>query len=121
MTIAFWVVVGLVALVYFGAGAMKIVRPRAALRAAGMGWTETVSPPAIKLIGLAEVVGAVGLLVPVALSVAELLSPIAGSCLTLLMVGAVVVHRRRREPAGFQVALTAVTLGATVLAAVSMG
>lgn len=77
--------------------------------------------PAIKLIGLAEVVGAVGLVTLVGVSVAELLGPIAGSCLTHLMIEAVVVHRRRRGPAGFQVVLTEVALGATVLAAVTMG
>lgn len=118
MTIAFWVVAGLNALLYLGSGAMKLVRPRSALQAAGMGWTDTVSAPAIKLIGLAEVCGAVGLILPVALGIAEILSPIAGACLTVLMAGAVVTHRRRSEPVTFQIILTAVALAATVLAAV---
>lgn len=118
MTVAFWIVAGLVALMYIGAGAGKLIRPRSALQAAGMGWTETVPPSAIKLIGLAEVLGAVGLVAPVALGIAAVLSPVAGGCLTLLMAGAVVVHLRRSEPVGFQIAVTVVTLGATVLAPV---
>lgn len=117
MITAFWIVAGLVALVYLGAGATKVVRPQPALQAAGMGWTENVPAPAIKLLGVAEVLGAAGLLLPLILDIATPLSPIAGACLTVLMAGAVVVHRRRGEPSGVQVGLTALTLAATVLAA----
>jgi len=120
VTAAFWVVAGLVAVLYAGAGATKVVRPRSALQAAGMGWTESVPPPAVELLGLAEVLGAVGLVLPVALGVAEVLSAVAGACLTVLMAGAVVVHLRRGEPAVVQVALAVVTLGSTVLAAVAV-
>ncbi|GLY32214.1 DoxX family protein [Kineosporia sp. NBRC 101731] len=116
MIIVFWVVAGLMALMYLAAGTMKVVRPKPALQAAGMGWTEEVSEPGIKLIGLAEILGALGLLLPVATGIFEILSPIAGACLTVLMAGAVVVHHRRGEPVAFQVALTVLTLAATGLA-----
>ena len=116
MITTFWIVAGLSALLYLGAGATKVVRSKPALKAAGMGWTEDVPEPAVKLLGLAEVLGAAGLVLPVLLDVATILSPIAGACLTVLMAGAVVVHRRRGEPSGAQVALTAFTAAATVLA-----
>ena len=116
MITTFWIVAGLSALLYLGAGATKVVRPEPALQAAGMGWTENVPGPTVRLLGLAEVLGAAGLLLPVLLGVATVLSPIAGVCLTVLMVGAVVVHGRRGEPSGAQVAFTALTAAATVLA-----
>jgi hypothetical protein len=116
MTIAFWIVADLTALMYFGAGAMKVVRPRPALQAAGMGWTENFSASGIKLIGLAEVLGALGLILPIATGILEILSPLAGACLTVLMAGAVIIHRRRDEPVGVQIALTTLSLAATVLA-----
>jgi hypothetical protein len=116
MIIAFWIVAGLSALLYLGAGATKVVRPKPALQAAGMGWTENVPEPAVKLLGLAEVLGAVGLLLPVLLDIAPILSPVAGACLTVLMVGAIVVHRQRRESSNAQVMFAALTAAATVLA-----
>jgi DoxX-like family len=98
MIVAYWIVAGLTALIFFVVGAMKIIRPRDALAASGMAWTEDFSPAAIKLIGSAEVLGAIGLILPMATGIAPLLSPLAGIALALLMVGAVVVHVRRKEP-----------------------
>ena len=117
MSIAFWLVAGLNTLLYLGFGGIKLVRSKSALQAAGMGWTENVSPPIIKLIGLAEILGAVGLVLPIALHTAETLSPIAGACLAILMAGAVIIHRRRKESITFQLILTAFAVAATVLAA----
>ncbi|RKR75932.1 DoxX family protein [Frondihabitans australicus] len=97
MVIAFWIVTGLAALAFLGAGVMKLVRPRAALAASGMGWVEDFGDGGVKLIAAAEVVGAIGLVVPALTGVAVLLSPIAGIALAVLMVGAVVVHARRHE------------------------
>ena len=116
LTIAFWVLAGLTALMYLTAGTMKLVRPRPALLAAGMAWTENVSASGIKLIGLAEVLGALGLVLPIATSTIEPLSPVAGLCLTALMAGAVVVHHRRGEPVVLQIALTVLNLAVAALA-----
>ncbi len=98
MIIAFWIVTGLAALVFFAAGAMKLARPREALAGAGLKWTEDFTDLQVKLIGLAEVLGALGLVLPVLLGILPILSPIAGILLALLMTGAVVVHVRRKEP-----------------------
>ena len=117
MSIAFWLIAGLNTLLYLGFGGIKMVRSKSDLQAAGMGWTENVSPPIIKLIGFAEILGAVGLVLPIALHTAEILSPIAGACLAILMAGAVIIHRRRKESITFQLILTAFAVAATVLAA----
>lgn len=97
MIIAFWIVAGLAAIVLFVAGAVKLVRPIAALKAAGMGWVDDYSSTVVKLIALAEVMGALGLILPVATGIAPILSPIAGVALAIVMVGAVGVLRRRKE------------------------
>jgi hypothetical protein len=117
MTIAFWIVAGINALLYLGFGGMKLARSKSDLLASGMGWTENVSPTLIRLVGVAEVLGAVGLIMPIALGITPILSPIAGACLTIVMAGAVIIHLRRREPIIFQAGLAAFTLAATVLAA----
>ena len=115
MTVAFWIVAGITALAFLGAGGMKLVRPTPALAAGGMGWVDDFSVPAVKLIALAEVVGAVGLIVPPLTGIAAILSPIAGICLAIIMAGAVVVHLRRKEPAAPAIVLTVLPLAAAVL------
>jgi hypothetical protein len=53
----------------------------------------------IKLLGLAEVAGAVGLIVPGATGIAPLLTPLAAVCLAAVMAGAVRTHRQLAENA----------------------
>lgn len=97
MLVAFWIVSGLVALVFLAAGTMKLARPKEALVASGLAWTEDFTEPTVKAIGAAEVLGAIGIVLPALTGIAPILSPIAASALALVMVGAIVVHVRRRE------------------------
>ncbi|HEY5822650.1 MAG TPA: DoxX family protein [Propionibacteriaceae bacterium] len=115
MTLVFWIVAGLAAASFLAAGSMKLIRSRAALKAAGMGWVDEFSATAVKLIALSEVLGAIGLILPVLTGIAPILSPIAGIGLTIVMIGAVIVHARRREPFGPQIGLTLLALAAAVL------
>ena len=115
MTIAFWIITGITALAFLGAGAMKLIRPIPALKEAGMGWVEDYSGSTVRLIALAEVVGAIGLILPVSTGIAPILSPIAGVALAILMAGAVVVHLRRKESPVPAIVLTALPLAAAVL------
>ena len=62
-----------------------------------MHWARTWPPGRIKLLGLAEVLGAIGLVLPVALNIAPVLTPIAAICLAVLMLGAVQMHRLFHE------------------------
>lgn len=115
MTIVFWIVTGLATVAFLGAGLMKLLRPVPALRAAGMGWVDDYSSATVKLIALAEVVGAIGLVLPVATGILPVLSPVAGVALTVLMAGAVAVHVRRGESPVAAVVLTVLPLAAAVL------
>lgn len=120
MTIAFWVVSGLAALPFFVAGLTKLVRPLPKLKESGMGWMEDFSPATVRLIALAEVLGAIGLVVPPLTGIAPLLSPIAGLCLAVIMGGAVVVHIRRREPPAVAIFLTILPIAAATLGFVTL-
>jgi len=115
MLIAYWIVAGLLALAMLAAGTMKTVRSKEALKEAGMGWTEDWSTPLVKAIAIAEVVGAVGLVVPMLTGIAPVLSPIAAICLAIIMVGAVVVHVRRAEPPYPPAVLGLLAIAAAVL------
>lgn len=106
MDIAVWIVTGIVALILGGAGASKLTRSKEKiLENPNMGWAHDFSQPAIKLIGLAEVAGALGLVLPWALNIMPVLTPIAGYSLAALMTGAAIVHAQRREYAGLPFAL----------------
>ena len=98
MLVAYWIVAALTAVLFLAAGLMKLVRPKAALPAMGMGWADDYSTVSVKLIALAEVVGALGLVLPAVTGILPVLSPIAAVCLAVIMIGAVVVHVRRNEP-----------------------
>jgi len=97
MNIALWIAAALLALAFLTTGLLKITRSKEQLAAAGMGWTESFSPAAIKAIGVAEVLGALGLVLPAVLDIAPWLVPIAAVGLVLVMVGAATTHLRRKE------------------------
>jgi uncharacterized membrane protein YphA (DoxX/SURF4 family) len=99
MNIALWVVQGLLAAIFLLAGTMKILRSRPQLLAnKHMGWVNDFSATQIKLIGLAEVAGALGLILPWAFGIVPILTPVAAFCLALLMGGAALTHNGRSEP-----------------------
>jgi hypothetical protein len=51
----------------------------------------------VKRIGAAEILGALGLILPAVLNIATVLVPAAASGLFLLMIGAAITHARRGE------------------------
>ena len=114
MNIALWIVAGLLALAFLAAGAMKLAKSRAQLAESGMAWTEDFSDSQVKLIGLVEVLGALGLILPAALGIAEILTPLAAAGLALTMLGATVVHARRGEKSNIPVTLVLAALAAFV-------
>lgn len=97
MNVVLWVLQILLALVFLGAGVMKLMRTRDQLRSSGMAYVEDFSDTTMKLIGAAEVLGALGLVLPAATGVAPILTPVAAAALAVVMVGAVVTHVRRKE------------------------
>jgi len=115
MLIAFWIVNALTALIFLAAGSMKVIRPKTALAEMGMAWTVDFNGGVIKLIGAAQVLGAIGMILPVLLDIAPILSPIAATGIAIIMVGAVVVHVRRKEPAAPAAVLLLLAVASAVL------
>lgn len=120
MLIAFWIVSGLVAVAFLAAGLMKLTRPKEALAASGLAWTEDFSEPTVKVIGAAEVLGAIGIVLPALTGIAPILSPIAASALALVMVGAIVVHVRRKENPTVNIVLLILAAASAVLGFVAL-
>ena len=98
MNIALWTLQGVLAAVFFAAGLMHFVRSKTQLSAdPTMSWARSASQSTIWLIGLAQLAGAVGLLLPALLGILPGLVPLAGLGLALLMAGAVFTHLRLRQ------------------------
>ncbi|KZX22561.1 DoxX family protein [Rathayibacter tanaceti] len=96
MIIAFFIIAGLTALAFVGSGLLKLVRTSAALKENGLVWVDDFSPSTVRLIGAAEILGGLGLILPVVTGVAPVLAQVAGAALAILMVGAIVVDARHR-------------------------
>ncbi|GHJ49861.1 hypothetical protein Cs7R123_72030 [Catellatospora sp. TT07R-123] len=99
MNTALWVVQILLGLAFFAAGLMKSTQPKEKLRA-NLGWVDDYSAGMVKLIGVSEVLGGIGLIAPWATGIAPVLTPIAAVALAAVMVAAAVVHLRRKEYPG---------------------
>jgi hypothetical protein len=96
MNTALWIVAGLLAAIYLAAGSVKLLRPKEDL-AQQMKWTKDVSARTVHAIGLIEVVGAFGVVLPGASHVAVVLVPIAAVGLALVQVGAAITNLRHHE------------------------
>jgi uncharacterized membrane protein YphA (DoxX/SURF4 family) len=115
MNLALWIVAGVLAASFAGSGLMKLLVPKDKLVSSGQGWAQDVTPTNIRLIGLVELLGAAGLILPAVTHIAPVLVPLAAIGLALVMVGAAVVHARRNEPVN--IGVNAVLLALAVFVA----
>lgn len=99
MNIAVWIVQILLGLAFLFSGAMKVFQPIDKLKAM-MAWVESLPPTAVRLIGVVEVLGAFGLVLPAATGILPFLTPLAAAGLVLTMLGAMTLHLRRGGETG---------------------
>jgi hypothetical protein len=99
MIVAYFVLAAVLAFLALATGLMKMVRPKEKLLAMGkpFAWVEDFTPRQIQGLGALEVLGALGVILPMALRVVPVLGPIAALGLAALQAGAFVVHVRRGE------------------------
>ncbi len=83
MSHALWIVQGLLALLFLFAGGVKLVMPLEELT------KQTPLPgPFLRFISVAEVLGAIGLILPGLLRIRPGLTPLAAAGLVIIMIGA---------------------------------
>ena len=109
MHYALWIVQALLALIFLFAGGMKLVLPLEAL--AGQtplpGWF-------MWFIGVAEVLGAIGLILPWLLRIRPGLTPLAAAGLVIIMIGATVLTLASSDVASALIPLVVGLLAAFV-------
>ena len=116
MQTTLWIVQVLLAVIFTLTGLTKLTQPRAKMAAGPMRWAADVSDAQFRLIGALEVLGAIGLILPAALGVAPMLTPLAAVGLVLIMVGAILTHVRIDEKN--RLAAPVVVLGLALFVAV---
>lgn len=80
--------------IYFGLS--KLILPLEKIEKK-VSWARDYSHQRLKLFGLLEVLGAVGLILPHQLDLFPILTPIAATGLAMIMSGAIAVHLKRDE------------------------
>ncbi|MFF1695857.1 DoxX family protein [Streptomyces sp. NPDC058257] len=93
MNVAYWIVAGLFSLFYLYGGGVKLVRSREQLRPM-MAWVDSTPMPAVRAIGLIEVLGAIGLILPPLTGIAPWLALAAAAGFVVLQIAATRVHLR---------------------------
>lgn len=116
MNVTVWIVTGVLAAMFAMAGIMKLTKSKADLVESGQGWAADLPDGLVKFIGVMELLGAIGLILPGAFDVATWLVPAAAIGLALVMAGAVITHLRRREYP--TIAVNVVLLAAAVFVAI---
>ena len=97
MLLGYWILAGALALSNLFAAGLKLLRTKEQLHAMGQEWVDDFAPRSIKGIGVAELLGALGLILPPLTHIAPVLAPIAAIGVALLQVGAGITHVRRGE------------------------
>src|ERR671932_158657 len=106
MTYILWIVKGLLALVFLFTGGTKLILPIEVL-------TEQTPLPGVfvRFLGVAEVLGAIGLILPGLLRIWPVLTPLAGCGLVIIMIGATVLTLVGVVPVGATMALIPLVVG----------
>jgi uncharacterized membrane protein YphA (DoxX/SURF4 family) len=100
MDIALWIAQALLAIAFLGTGLTRLRDDRftyARARPPMTSYAEDLSDRTYKTIGVLEVLGAIGLVLPRLLGIAPVLTPLAALGFVGLMIGAIITHLRRGE------------------------
>ena len=104
MHLALWILAGVTAFAFTCSGILKLVQPDDDLVAAVTGgWEADSSSRSIKLIGVAEILAAIGLILPAMPLSKPALIPLAVVGRISVMVVAAIAHARRHESSDFTI------------------
>ncbi|AYD46621.1 DoxX family protein [Arachidicoccus soli] len=98
MNAILWVIQSLIAIVFLYSGVNKSIYSRQKLVSKGQTGVEGLSKGMIRFIGISEILGAIGIILPGLIDVFPFLTVVAAICLALVMVPASIIHYKRYEP-----------------------
>jgi uncharacterized membrane protein YphA (DoxX/SURF4 family) len=113
MAIALWAVQVLLAAAFLVSGATKLSQPREKL-VKNMAWVEDFSQLTVRIIGVLEILGATGIVLPGLTGILPWLTPLAALGLVMTMIGAALTHLLRSEYSVITVPAVLLILAASV-------
>lgn len=90
-----WIGQILLALAFLGAGYSHSLGFERSSTRPGMDWMAAVGRDRMRVIGGLEILGSIGLILPAVTGILPWLTPVAATCLAVVMVLAIVFHARR--------------------------
>jgi uncharacterized membrane protein YphA (DoxX/SURF4 family) len=96
MELAVWIIQGILALMFLMAGIMKSTQPKDKL-VKSLPWVNDYSLQTVRFIGISELTGAIGIIIPQITGILPILSPIAAVGLVIIMILAASHHFRKNE------------------------
>ena len=106
MNTILWIVQGALAIVFAYSGFCKSILSERQLIAKGQTGVVNLPAPLIHSIGVSEILGAVGIIVPWYTGISPVLTPVVAVCFAVLMVLAARIHYRLKEPKNIAVNTT---------------
>jgi uncharacterized membrane protein YphA (DoxX/SURF4 family) len=97
MDTALWICQVFLAITFGYSGVMKSTRSREELISGGQTGVAGLSYRVIRFIGISEVVGAIGIVVPWLTGILPVLTPVTAVCFALIMILAAPIHYSRGE------------------------
>ncbi|MCB1284983.1 MAG: DoxX family protein [Microthrixaceae bacterium] len=98
MNTALWIIAAVLAVAFILAGVAKLTRSRSEPTGADMDWSDDLTDGQVTAIGVVEVAGGIGVVLPAVVDIAPILVPIAATGLAIAMAGAAAFHIRRNDP-----------------------
>lgn len=95
MNIFLWILQIALAVLFLSAGANKAFNYDKAKEK--MTWMQNTSKGLVSFIGWSEILGAIGLILPLALQIIPVLTPVAAIALAVVMILASIFHAQRKE------------------------
>jgi uncharacterized membrane protein YphA (DoxX/SURF4 family) len=98
MNIVLWIVQGVLAAMYLMAGSMKAFQPAKVRENPQMTWAHSRTDGFIRFVGISELLGALGLILPMVTGILPWLTPLAAVGLTLIQLLAIFTeHLPKKE------------------------
>ncbi len=114
MNTALWIAQVILAALFTMAGTMKSTQPIDKLLKSGVTWADRFPLSTIRIIGLSELLGAAGLIVPWLVNISPVLTPVAAAALAFVQLLAIFHHARHHEPKAIAFNIILLTLAAFV-------
>jgi len=113
MNTALWIAQGVLGAMMIMAGMMKSTQPKEKL-APNLPWVKDYSAGMVKFVGVSELLGGIGLIVPWLTGILPVLTPVAAIGIGIIMVLAAVYHFQHKEYPGIGINFVLLAIAAFI-------